>query len=385
MTSEADWIKEVSKTYLEEAWKASAVANAGKKPSYVKGKKEEVKEEAEQIDELSKKTLGSYIRLAAHDAAAKTADATIHDDMMGAPGTSKKIVNRHKGIARAVSKLTNEDTEECGSCLEESSKITKENCVEYMMDANDLSREEAERRCHNMKLKEESTITNEQLLESFQHLSEEQFDALTDKYLTHLSENYTEDQIAAMTEEQLQEGLMDFARGLVKTGVEKAKELGGKVKQGIKDIEQKGAVAGFEAEKSKIRKGGSQAGHHLQQLAAGKALGSTGASGQQEIRPEDEQLHQSLASAYDKSVKQRTKGLGGFAAKVKGKLTGKSAEDVIRSGDEAKLAKLQKAGAIKGAELAGRYRSGTQKAAQQKLAALRGQIAKYKKLAGDTE
>lgn len=302
MTSDSDWIKEVSKTYLEEAKKTTGVPAGATEDKF--------------------------------DAARKEIKKAGHKAKLG------------KGVPAGEVK---EETKECGECLEE------------------------------------STITNEQLLESFQHLSEEQFDALTDKYLTHLSENYTEDQIAAMTEEQLQEGLMDFARGLVKTGVEKAKELGGKVKQGIKDIEQKGAVAGFEAEKSKIRKGGSQAGHHLQQLAAGKALGSTGASGQQEIRPEDEQLHQSLASAYDKSVKQRTKGLGGFAAKVKGKLTGKSAEDVIRSGDEAKLAKLQKAGAIKGAELAGRYRSGTQKAAQQKLAALRGQIAKYKKLTGDTE
>jgi hypothetical protein len=52
MTSESDWIKEVSKTYLEEAWKANAVHNAGKKPSYVKGeKKEAVKEETEECDE----------------------------------------------------------------------------------------------------------------------------------------------------------------------------------------------------------------------------------------------------------------------------------------------------------------------------------------------
>ena len=50
MTSESDWIKEVSKTYLEEAWKASAVANAGKKPSYAKDKKE-MKEEAEECNE----------------------------------------------------------------------------------------------------------------------------------------------------------------------------------------------------------------------------------------------------------------------------------------------------------------------------------------------
>lgn len=296
MSSDANWINEISKTYLEEAKRyiPTAVEAAGKKPSYVKPmkKKEEKEEKKEEVSE---------------------------------------------------------NTEECLPCLEE------------------------------------STITNEQLLESFQYMSEEQFNALTDKYLNHLSENYTQEQIDAMTEEQLQEGLMNFARGLVQTGMEKAKALGSKVKQGIKDIEQKGAVAGFEAEKAKLRKTGSTAGHALQQLAAGKAIGSTDAEGKQVIRPEDEELHGKLSSAYEKSVEQRTKGLGGLGAKIKGKLTGKSAADVVRAGDEKKLAKLQSAGAIKGAELAGRYRTGTKQAAQKKLAFHRAEIERLRKLAGDSE
>lgn len=333
MSSDANWINEISKTYLEEAAKntglceeclsekmgETSAAQAGKEPSYVAAERRKREENAEK---------------------------------------AKKV---------------------------EESTITKENCVEYMMDANDLSREEAERRCHNMKLKEESTITNEQLLESFQYMTEEQFDALTAKYFVHLSENYTQEQIDAMTEEQLQEGLMNFARGLVQTGVEKAKALGSKVKQGIKDIEQKGAVAGFEAEKAKIRKGGSSAGHALQQLAAGRAMGDTDAEGKQVIRPEDEELHGKLTSSYEKSVQQRTQGLGGIGAKIKGALTGRSAADVVRAGDEKKLAKLQSAGAIKGAELAGRYRTGTKQAAQKKLAFHRAEIERLRKLAGDSE
>lgn len=294
MSSDANWINEISKTYLEEARRyiPTAVEAAGKKPSYVKPMKKKEEEKKEEVSE---------------------------------------------------------NTEECLPCLEE------------------------------------TTITNEQLLESFQYMSEEQFNALTDKYLNHLSENYTQEQIDAMTEEQLQEGLMNFARGLVQTGMEKAKALGSKVKQGIKDIEQKGAVAGFEAEKAKLRKTGSTAGHALQQLAAGKAIGSTDAEGKQVIRPEDEELHGKLSSAYEKSVEQRTKGLGGLGAKIKGKLTGKSAADVVRAGDEKKLAKLQSAGAIKGAELAGRYRTGTKQAAQKKLAFHRAEIERLRKLAGDSE
>lgn len=310
MTSDSDWIKEVSKTYLEEAYGAKAK------------KKKEVAEE----------------------------------------------------------------TEECSECLEEGKGMGETAVAKAGKEPSYVAKERREREERKESKKvEEQAITNEQLLESFQHLSEEQFDALTDKYLTHLQENYSQEQIDSMTEEQLQEGLMNFARGLVQTGIEKAKALGTKVKQGIKDIEQKGAVAGFEKEKAKLRKSGSSAGHALQQLAAGKAMGSKDESGQQVIRPEDEGVHSALSSAYEKSVQQRTKGIGGLAAKIKGKLTGQSATDVIRAGDEKKLGKLEKAGAIKGEELAGRYRSGTKRAVQQKLASHRAEIERLRKLAGDSE
>lgn len=302
MTSESNWIKEVSKTYLEEAYKTNAVQNAGKEPSYVK---------------------------------------------TGVPaGASEEEMDADRANNPYKAKLGK--GKPAGAVAEEA-------------------------------------ITNEQLLESFQYMTEEQFNALTDKYLTHLSENYSKEQIDSMTEEQLQEGLMNFARGLVQTGIEKAKALGTKVKQGIKDIEQKGAVAGFEKEKAKLRKSGSSAGHALQQLAAGKAMGSKDESGQQVIRPEDEGVHSALSSAYEKSVQQRTKGIGGLGAKIKGKLTGQSAADVIRAGDEKKLGKLEKAGAIKGEELAGRYRSGTKRAVQQKLTSHRAEIDRLRKLAGDSE
>jgi len=67
MTSESNWIKEVSKTYLEETRGRSAVHLAGKEPSYAaterrkaqedKAKKAEVKEEAECSDCLQEQTL----------------------------------------------------------------------------------------------------------------------------------------------------------------------------------------------------------------------------------------------------------------------------------------------------------------------------------------
>jgi hypothetical protein len=85
-----------------------------------RGSRAEVKEEIEQIDELSKKTLGSYVRKAASDIAWRSADAEAHDAMMGAPGTSrsklakerKKIGQRKRGIGQAVSRLTKEEVEQ---------------------------------------------------------------------------------------------------------------------------------------------------------------------------------------------------------------------------------------------------------------------------------
>ena len=82
--------------------------------------KTKISEGAEQIDELSKKTLGSYVRKAASDIAWRSADAEAHDAMMGAPGTSrsklakerKKIGQRKRGIGQAVSRLTKEEVEQ---------------------------------------------------------------------------------------------------------------------------------------------------------------------------------------------------------------------------------------------------------------------------------
>lgn len=85
-----------------------------------------IKEEAEQIDEVSKRTLGSYIKKASHDVATKSAmtrgaamksdEARKNQDYMGAKKHDEfsnkmfdKSWKRRKGIAKAVDKLTNEE------------------------------------------------------------------------------------------------------------------------------------------------------------------------------------------------------------------------------------------------------------------------------------
>jgi hypothetical protein len=110
----------------------------------------DVKEEAEQIDEISKKTLGSYVSKASVDMANRTADATQKKTMAGADyahdisrGMSvkqadanmkkdydaakpdvKKAVKRMHGINKAVNRLTKEDVKEEAEQIDELSKGT---------------------------------------------------------------------------------------------------------------------------------------------------------------------------------------------------------------------------------------------------------------------
>ena len=74
-----------------------------------------VKEEAEQIDELSKKTLGSYISKAADDVASKSYE----DGYFGAQ-SGKKVDSRVSNINKAVKKITKEEAEQ----IDELSKKT---------------------------------------------------------------------------------------------------------------------------------------------------------------------------------------------------------------------------------------------------------------------
>jgi len=90
--------------------------------SYNEFKEAVLAESVEQLDELSKKTLGSYIKNAAHDSQDHAAD-------IGAqiPGSFKKMNKRNKGIAKAVDKLTKEEHEVLESLL---AKLDEEKLAE---------------------------------------------------------------------------------------------------------------------------------------------------------------------------------------------------------------------------------------------------------------
>ena len=81
---------------------------------YVSKMHEDFDEEVEDLDEVSKKTLGSYIKAAAEDAEQAGRD----QEHYGNINDYNRGTNRKKGISRAVSKLTKEESEP----LEELSK-----------------------------------------------------------------------------------------------------------------------------------------------------------------------------------------------------------------------------------------------------------------------
>lgn len=76
-------------------------------------KKKKVAEEAEELDELSKSTMGAYTKKAA-------ADFSARKPKMGYDGQLKKMQNRTVGVDRALKKMYGEEAEE----LEELSKAT---------------------------------------------------------------------------------------------------------------------------------------------------------------------------------------------------------------------------------------------------------------------
>lgn len=71
----------------------------------LRGKKEKVAEEAEELEELSKSTMGAYTKKAA-------ADFSARKPKMGYDGQLKKMQNRTVGVNRALDKMYGEEAEQ---------------------------------------------------------------------------------------------------------------------------------------------------------------------------------------------------------------------------------------------------------------------------------
>lgn len=72
----------------------------------------EMNEEAEQMDEISKKTLGSYVKKAAPQLATSLMTAATTKDIANAEFHGKRYAKRNRGIEKAVDKLAKEETQQ---------------------------------------------------------------------------------------------------------------------------------------------------------------------------------------------------------------------------------------------------------------------------------
>lgn len=258
MSSDSNWIKEISETYLtEEARRRyipTAVEAAGKKPSYVKPmKKEETEEKKKQVSE---------------------------------------------------------NTEECLPCLEE------------------------------------STITNEQLVESVNYLTEEQQNLFVLSFVDDLLENFSWEEIDALTEEQLEEGLMAKLKGYAGGALAAAKSA--PISQFLSKAKQYGAERTERFEKQEAETA------HTKELekARGEAKGGVRRATDAELHSIVNKLGKSKGAA-NKAILAKAqetlgrraedaagKGLGGLVAKTRGLLGNKAAmrERVAKMAERSKTA-----------------------------------------------
>jgi hypothetical protein len=81
---------------------------------YAKANPNMKKEEVESIDELSKKTLGSYAKKATDDVSYHSFDAGQRSDRDPERlKTDKKAMSRQAGVNKAIDRLAKEDTDDC--------------------------------------------------------------------------------------------------------------------------------------------------------------------------------------------------------------------------------------------------------------------------------
>lgn len=107
----------------EHAKRMNKYLSPGEKKHYrLKYTVKPVIEEVEQIDELSKKTLGSYVKKSAGNMAGNAAVSAAQASSSmrkSSPEVKRNIGNRMKGIARATDKLTNEEVEQIDEAFKE--------------------------------------------------------------------------------------------------------------------------------------------------------------------------------------------------------------------------------------------------------------------------
>jgi hypothetical protein len=99
-------------TILHKGTARSRASAANQAKKHVMKYRRLTTEEVEQIDELSKKTLGSYIKKANKDSVSRGIEYGFSRDKKDSLSALEKLPNRTKGIKRATDKLTKEEVEQ---------------------------------------------------------------------------------------------------------------------------------------------------------------------------------------------------------------------------------------------------------------------------------
>ena len=135
--------KKLAKEEIDPDLEAELKATRVTKKSIEDSKKNRgVKEEVEELDELSKATMGRYINKA-KDSIDIVSYRQGHKEAHGssAMGAEKKLTKRHKGISTAVSKLTKEEQDFIDSLndadMEQIDEISREAVASYAVQAAD--------------------------------------------------------------------------------------------------------------------------------------------------------------------------------------------------------------------------------------------------------
>lgn len=124
--------------------RAKALAQRGMQ-SLSKEEVERIEEKLTQIDELSKKTLGSYVKKASGDLASSIhyeRDAEENDDPEAAGVYAQRAGNRISGLQRAGKKIAKEEVEqEASPYLKATLKVMDEGKIDNLRDAQKLRRD----------------------------------------------------------------------------------------------------------------------------------------------------------------------------------------------------------------------------------------------------
>ena len=416
MTNDSDWIKEVSKTYLEANGNPglpTAAALAGKKPSYVgKYKRQEsstCKDCGGPIDPNDTEGSGHCKQCeddlkAQHEADMKASIQKEATDCANEDITEARAAKAGRALdkySKALQASTGGMPDGLSQKEQDELTFKRLGAAAKARDAIDKLKVHRARRgmpfdgaaVYNAAIhRNEKPVVAEEYSDILDCLTEDQHDVFAISFIDDLIETYSFEEIELLTEEQLEEGILNKIKayaGGAKAAIGAAKGIGDfveKTKKYGKDrerrLDKKDAVAENEKELATSRAGRRADGTRKATTAELHALvnkleKSKGSTNKAILAKAKETLEKKAASSAGK-------GIGGAVAKVRGLLGNKEAmQKRIASKAKESAAKSSKV-KVDAKSTVVKARGGYKKTTIQKIQALRaagkGNSAEIKKL-----